>query len=680
MKVGTRHETAGILFFFLLACAAFALWASDAGAESNFYVDRGCSGCHGTTPTTCNGCHHHGPSGLRATANKATYAPGENVIVTLTGGRSSGATNGVGGWIRAILYRTDASGTTSVVATSTGTGSPPRGGSGFPITFTTPAPTAPGSYTYAAAWFGNSNDSGSTHGEQRATSIAVTVAAASVAGPLTVTPAGGLTSSWTVGSTYTPVSQAYVLTNTGTASMAWTASKVASWVTLSSTGGTLAAGGTVTVTASTNSGVTGLTAGSYTDTVTFTNGTNGTGNTTRGVSLTVTAASVAGPLTVTPAGGLTSSWTIGSTYTPVSQAYVLTNTGTASMAWTASKVASWVTLSSTGGTLAAGGTVTVTASTNSGVTGLTAGSYSDTVTFTNGTNGTGNTTRGVSLTVTAASVAGPLTVTPAGGLTSSWTIGSTYTPVSQAYVLTNTGTASMAWTASKVASWVTLSSTGGTLAAGGTVTVTASTNSGVTGLTAGSYSDTVTFTNSTNGTGNTTRGVSLTVTAASVAGPLTVTPAGGLTSSWTIGSTYTPVSQAYVLTNTGTASMAWTASKVASWVTLSSTGGTLAAGGTVTVTASTNSGVTGLTAGSYSDTVTFTNSTNGTGNTTRGVSLTVTAAVSLTSIAISGAASVNEGATSTYTATATWNDGTTMLVTPTWSVTSGPATISAQGS
>jgi len=125
--------------------------------------------------------------------------------------------------------------------------------------------------------------------------------------------------------------------------------------------------------------------------------------------------------------------------------------------------------------------------------------------------------------------------------------------------------------------------------------------------------------------------------------------------------------------------MTWTASKVASWVTLSATGGTLAAGATATVTASIGTGANSLAAGGYTDTVTFTNTTNGTGNTTRPVSLTVTAAVSLSSLAISGAASVNEGATSTYSATATWNDGTTMVVTPIWSVTSGPATISSAG-
>ena len=51
--------------------------------------------------------------------------------------------------------------------------------------------------------------------------------------------------------------------------------------------------------------------------------------------------------------------------------------------------------------------------------------------------------------------------------------------------------------------------------------------------------------------------------------------------------------------------------------------------------------------------------------------------VTLSSITISGAASVNEGATSTYTATAAWSDGTRATVTPTWSTNLG--TISAAG-
>ena len=159
--------------------------------------------------------------------------------------------------------------------------------------------------------------------------------------------------------------------------------------------------------------------------------------------------------------------------------------------------------------------------------------------------------------------------------------------------------------------------------------------------------------------------MSLTVNAANMAGPLTVTPAGGLTSSGTAGGPFTPSSLSYTLTNTGTAPMNWTASKAASWVTLSAAGGTLAAGATTTVTASINSGANSLAAGSYTDTVTFTNTTNGTGNTTRPVSLTVNAAEAPTISTVS----LPAGAVSTaYSQTLAATGGTTPY---SWSVSSG---------
>ena len=311
-SIGMRHGKAGIVVFFLLTCAAFALWAPNAHAQSTYFNDttRGnCIQCHPASPTTCNGCHHHGPSGLNATTDKTTYAPGEAITVTFRGGRSSGATNGAGGWIRAILY--DQNGVE--VAQSTGP-SGMGGGSGFPVTFTTvPAPAArTASYTFTAAWFGNSYDSAPAntngiHGEVRVSTNAFTVTAASVAGPLSVSPAGGMTSTGTFGGPFTPSSQAYTLTNTGTASINWTASKTQTWVTLSAAGGTLAAGATATVTASINAGANTLAASStgYSDTVTFTNTTNGTGNTTRPVSLTVNATEAPTISTVSlPAGAV----------------------------------------------------------------------------------------------------------------------------------------------------------------------------------------------------------------------------------------------------------------------------------------------------------------------------------------------------------------------------------------
>ena len=177
-----------VCFLAIAAFAAIAVLAPSAEAQSSYYVGRGCSGCHGATPTTCNGCHEHGVNGRTgspqsATVNKTTFAPGENVIVTLRGGRTSSATNGTGGWVRGILYRDNVE-----IARSAGTVAPgnigPSGGSGLPITFTTAAPTTPGTYTYAAAWYGNTANNGAgfpgNHGEVRAPAITITVAAPAV--------------------------------------------------------------------------------------------------------------------------------------------------------------------------------------------------------------------------------------------------------------------------------------------------------------------------------------------------------------------------------------------------------------------------------------------------------------------------------------------------------------------
>ena len=207
--------------------------------------------------------------------------------------------------------------------------------------------------------------------------------------------------------------------------------------------------------------------------------------------------------------GLTSSGNAGGSFSPSSRQYTLTNTGGSPINWTASHGGSvnWVTLSGTSGTLAGGASTTVTVSINSNANSLAAGVYSDTVSFTNATNGLGNTTRPVSLMV----YQGVLSVTPADGLSTTGSVGGPFTPSSKQYTLTNTGNASINWTAAHGASvnWVTLSSTSGTLAAGASTTLTVSINSNANSLAGGAYSDTVAFTNTTNGVGNTSRPVSL---------------------------------------------------------------------------------------------------------------------------------------------------------------------------
>jgi FtsP/CotA-like multicopper oxidase with cupredoxin domain/arylsulfatase A-like enzyme len=127
-------------------------------------------------------------------------------------------------------------------------------------------------------------------------------------------------------------------------------------------------------------------------------------------SYTVTTA--APVLAVTPTSTLSSSGAAGSgTFTPSSLDYTLTNSGVGSLSWTVSKTASWLTLSSTSGTLAAGGNTTVTASINTtNANSLAPGNYSDTITFTNASTGTGNTTRAASLTVNATTAPGAPTL------------------------------------------------------------------------------------------------------------------------------------------------------------------------------------------------------------------------------------------------------------------------------
>jgi hypothetical protein len=435
-------------------------------------------------------------------------------------------------------------------------------------------------------------------------------------GFMSVTPAMGLTSSGLLGGPFSPVSLIYTIQNTGGGPITWTVSKAQNWITLSSGGGSLAPGASALVSVEINSNADVLGLGTYTDTVTFVNTENALGNATRAVALTVYATGV---LEVTPAFELNSSGAVGGPFSPVSVIYTVKNAGGSRLSWTVAKTQAWVTLSSGGGTLDPGASALVSVEIDSDANSLAAGNYADTVTFTNTTNASGSTTRGVSLTV--GSTPPTLAVTPAVGLTSSGTVGGPFTPADIVYTVQNTGGTALGWTAAKGQTWTTLSAASGTLLPNATTTVTVSINSAAYTLAAGTYTDTITFTNTMNGLGNTTRAVTLTVS--NTPGILAVTPAAGLVSTGTAGGPFTPAGMTYTLQNTGGTALAWTAAKTQIWTTLSATAGTLAPGAATTVTVSINAAANALAAGAYNDTVSFTNTTNGRGNTTRLVGLTV---------------------------------------------------------
>jgi hypothetical protein len=116
-------------------------------------------------------------------------------------------------------------------------------------------------------------------------------------GHLSVTPSNGFNSSGNTGGPFSPASQTYTLQNVGGETINWTASKSKSWVSLSSSSGSLGPGASTTLTVSINGNSSSLNEGAYTDVVNYVNTGNGNGNTSRPVTLSVSV--VTQPYTVT---------------------------------------------------------------------------------------------------------------------------------------------------------------------------------------------------------------------------------------------------------------------------------------------------------------------------------------------------------------------------------------------
>ncbi len=104
---------------------------------------------------------------------------------------------------------------------------------------------------------------------------------------------------------------------------------------------------------------------------------------------------------------------------------------------------------------------------------------------------------------------------------------------------------------------------------------------------------------------------------------MVVTPAGGFSSTGFQGGPFSPTNQTYTVSNAGPVSLNWNAVKSSNWLTLSVSGGTLAAGAGTNVVVTINTNANTLATNTYSDTVSFTNTTSGSGSATRSVTLTV---------------------------------------------------------
>src|SRR5207249_4043996 len=158
----------------------------------------------------------------------------------------------------------------------------------------------------------------------------------------------------------------------------------ADWLTVSPLSGSLVSGSpAANVTVSVD--ISALVAGTYTATIVFTGGA-GVESRSLPVSLTVTAP----PEIAYSPSSLTFASQQGSS--PANQSLTISNSGGGTLAWTATKTASWLTLSATSGT--APSTITISAS----QAGMAAGTYQTTVSI--AATGASNTPLSVAVTFT----------------------------------------------------------------------------------------------------------------------------------------------------------------------------------------------------------------------------------------------------------------------------------------
>lgn len=119
--------------------------------------------------------------------------------------------------------------------------------------------------------------------------IPFALAITSGVGSLSVTPTTAFSTVIAPGGPVNSAPAIYTLLNPGLTTISWTAAVGQPWLSINASSGTLAAGASVTVEASVNSAAHSLAIGTYTDSITFSNTTNGFGNTTHSVSLRVSA-------------------------------------------------------------------------------------------------------------------------------------------------------------------------------------------------------------------------------------------------------------------------------------------------------------------------------------------------------------------------------------------------------
>ncbi len=169
---------------------------------------------------------------------------------------------------------------------------------------------------------------------------------------------------------------------------------------------------------------------------------------------------------------------------PGDQTITISNTGTATLNWNATKNEAWLTIAPESGAVNVGASTNMALSINT--TGLAEGNYSDTISI---TSDGGNQDVTVSLTITE-ELAPVLSVDPISRAFSALEGGAN--PIDQNITISNTGTALLNWNAAKNEDWLDINPATGDVNAGASEDMIVSVD--ITGLAEGEYSDTISIT------------------------------------------------------------------------------------------------------------------------------------------------------------------------------------------
>jgi hypothetical protein len=270
-----------------------------------------------------------------------------------------------------------------------------------------------------------------------------------------------------------PGNQLFTVTNEGGQTLNYNLTKDSTWLTVAPTSGSLTAGNSDDITASID--ITGLTAGTYTDTV-FVSG--NAANSPQKVTITLTVTEPAPVIGVAPSV-LDFNATVGEG-NPANQLFAVTNDGGQTLNFNLTKDSTWLTVAPTSGSLTAGNSDDITVSID--IAGLTAGVYTDTV-FVSGNAANSPQKVAVNLTLSGGTEP-PVIVLDQSQFT--FTLIEGDHQATDDLGITNGGGGDLIWAAANIESWLTLDPTSGT--APSTVTLTASSN----GLAVGTYYDTIT--------------------------------------------------------------------------------------------------------------------------------------------------------------------------------------------